>query len=420
MSSLTALRTRESEKQQLLLSLPPGTISFTMDTTMDQTDGPLGQNEPPKKSLLEQIRDKPLGMYRYHDDPFQGEPVESHTAKLVNPIGFERKQCIETVLEHRSEFPPKIQEALEWASSSSTTPNDEDAFFERFEEALAEYISGRDIHSSGLHRCTDSREHVELVIRFYPNVWQDHELLYHTYFLLQDDAAVSFIPVFVSLIKDVQKQMDRFVSLMNYLFVNGLEAHDGTPEKKPELAKKSIAVMKELKEMVTAWDVEVRGRDLMRQLCSKMTNTNISDFFEERLRLLIGWKPSLLKTSSLLSWGHFRVFEVVFELGLHHYPNELGFVFHTKNGCYGSDFSYVCQMFGTEKVAHVVYNGVMRHLGTFDTSSKLQAFVLKITSNSEMSHDGVYCLLRCADSLLIRSKSEAMQNNPQKRKTLSI
>ena len=169
--------------------------------------------------------------------------------------------------------------------------------------------------------------------------------------------------------------------------------------------------------MVAAWDVEVRGRELIRQLCSKMTNFIISEFFEERLQLLIGWSPCLLKTSGLLSWGHFRVFQVVFELGMHHYPDELGFVFHIKKGIYGSDFSYVCHMFGTEKVAQVVYEPIMRHLGTLDSSSKLQAFVLKISSNSEMSRDGVYCLLQCVDSMTIRSKPEASQTVLHKRKT---
>ena len=93
-----------------------------MDEIMNDTDE--GQ-----KTLLEQVRGKPLGMYRYHHDP--RKPDDYGMAKMLNPIGLHFNKSIEVIRNHKQEFPRKIKEAIEDDSfdENDSDQSPEDAFF---------------------------------------------------------------------------------------------------------------------------------------------------------------------------------------------------------------------------------------------------------------------------------------------------
>ncbi len=387
-----------------------------MDEIMNDTDE--GQ-----KTLLEQVRGKPLGMYRYHHDP--RKPDDYGMAKMLNPIGLHFNKSIEVIRNHKQEFPRKIQEAIEDDSfdENDSDESPEDSFFVNIKKAMTWYLLGENAGLTGLYNSKDSMDQVELVLRFYPMQLNFDELLYYTFYWIQDEAAIRFVPLFVRLaleVKEPDEPMDQLDFLMKDLFVNNGE---GIPN--PKLAKKSLSVMKQLKEMVS-WDVESHGKELVLRLYSTMNMKDDPDAFEERLRLLIGWSPSLLvpgavhpavverTSSTLLSDGGFREFRVLFELGMLHYPSELGFAFtnyprqleslFAKLGDPYNEFWVACQKFGPEKVSILVYETIMKYLGTIP-SSKLQAFVVVVAANDTISKDGLLCLIRCANNL-IRSESQ--------------
>ena len=393
-----------------------------MDEIMNDTDA--GQ-----KSLLEQVRGKPLGMYRYHHDP--AKPDDYGMAKVLNPIGLDLNKSIEVIRNHKKEFPPKIQEAIEDNSLSSIDDESpEDAFFINLKKAMTWYLLGENAGLAGLYNSKESMDQVELVLRFNPMHLNFDDLLHYTFYWIQDEATIRLVPLFVRLaleVKEPDKEMDQLDFLMKYLFVKNSE---GVPN--PILAKSSLSVMRQLKEMIS-WDVESHGKELVLRLYSAVNIQEDPDAFEERLRLLIGWNPSLLvpgavhpavverTSSTLLSDGGFREFRVLFELGMLHYPSKLGFAFtnyprqlesfFAKNANLGdpyNEFSVACHKFGPEKVSKVVYETIMKYLGTIP-SSKLQAFVVTVVANDTISKDGVLCLVRCTNSL-IRSESQVESN----------
>lgn len=146
-------------------------------------------------------------------------------------------------------------------------------------------------------------------------------------------------------------------------------------------------------------------------------------FIETRLRLLINWYPTILiefgPVGFLLStfFSNYkskkksldvRVFEVLFELGMYHYPIYLGFLFEDKN------FSRACESFGADKVAKIIANN----------NNTLVEALVSAANCDDVSLDSFYTLLRCnpinAGILYNNGKGSTTHTSPRhfkKRKT---
>jgi hypothetical protein len=129
-------------------------------------------------------------------------------------------------------------------------------------------------------------------------------------------------------------------------------------------------------------------------------------FVEARTRMLIDCNPIVLKKGGYLlnlfcvfpdvkKWNYvhtnksfdIKLFELIFERGMAHYPTDMGFLFHKNT------FQNACEMFGTKTVAKIVNDKILATRGK-NSISELQNWLSTSATNNDVSLDGVYTLLR--------------------------
>jgi len=292
----------------------------------------------------------------------------------------------------------------------------------------------------GLDSNIDTEEEAELAIRFFPNVLT--ERLAPTRFttfsvtpihmFFSKAKAISFVPLFVKLCVELGRceAMSCFF-FMKLLLVPGKETFSelfreeyaallllfGEEASAEESDEESLSALMRMKEMgfATKRDTEY----LLKWLLSKAKHRE-SSFTETRLRLLIDWNPSMLmefrKDTPLLCGflGYYtlsnnecsvlRMIEFIFELGMSHFPSELGFVFHLS--CHlqqhTSTFHNFSSKYGTKRVAKIIHEKIISTLGPNNT---MQSLIIAAATKDSICLDGLYTILRSDPSVLIPESS---------------
>ena len=109
-------------------------------------------------------------------------------------------------------------------------------------------------------------------------------------------------------------------------------------------------------------------------------------------------------------------FEIAFELGMAYHPLELGYIFYqTKDDSFPQRFWDACKAFGTKRVSEMVRNKIMKRLEP--NSNKLRETRLAAATNSDISLDGLYTLIRL-DPIALVSESITSQEKAKRQRTM--
>jgi len=307
----------------------------------------------------------------------------------------------------------------------------------------------------GLDSDVDTEEETELAIRVFPNILMEKQKqsplssmndCYPIYMLLVCSKSLPFIPLLAELgvelgrgrfVKDERGGLTCFMRnvIFNLIHNNVLrDDHDKDESSSEKVDELSAAVMSRLKEkgllevidiyeydlveMLLYWSDKKKKRYISRQ---RKTSKRRHEA-KQRFRVLIDLNPSILvecggRGKSLLR--HYlrdflsgtdgceskeRVslptFRMIFELGMSHFPKEIGFVFHDTN------FELSCEIFGIEMVARIVDNELSINLdrreNTKNDKNITQDLVVAAVSNCKISLDGVYTLFRRDPMMMLR------------------
>lgn len=317
------------------------------------------------------------------------------------------------IIEHKSEFPSTLRPVI---SNAALRFHSSIGFLSQLDIAVIVFFANECVLDGttsfewqGRDNEVDTDEEVELLIRLFPRVLTEKVIVADTnmkyvlvnYFpnpvasLLFQEKVASFFPLFAELGIEVDrfKEEDRFS--MNNLF-GFLQSN----------SKDFLSVMKKLKEKGLVEKNDTCA--LMLSLFSGRYDKFPHDFFETNLRFLIDWNPNILvkcgrPINLLHTYAYFqhcekdvRIFEVIIELGMSHYPWELGFVFHkitTMENSSHRTFFEIASIHGPEWIKDTVRDKILRTVGETNTT-KLQDLVISAATNDEISLDGLYTLIR--------------------------
>lgn len=284
----------------------------------------------------------------------------------------------------------------------------------------------------GLNSDVDTEEEAELAIRLFPNILMEKQKIsalssmndcYPIYILLVCSKSLPFIPLLAEL--GVELGSGRFVNnerggltcfmrnvifnlIHNNVLRDDLDKEASSPEKLDEL---SAVVMARLKEKGLMKVMDIYEFDLLEMLLYWSAKKRREA--KQRFRVLINCNPSILveceRGGNLLrNYLHdflsstdgceskervsLPTFRMIFQLGISHFPNELGFVFH------GTNFELSCKIFGTETVTRIVNdeltNNRREEKKKDNDENTMQDLLFAAADNDEISIDGVYTLLR--------------------------
>mmetsp|Transcript_11969 Transcript_11969/g.30350 ORF Transcript_11969/g.30350 Transcript_11969/m.30350 type:complete len:459 (+) Transcript_11969:41-1417(+) len=394
-------------------------------------------------SLLLQLRN---GHFRWQDDPEQG---------------------LLMLAEHQSEFPVRIREAIqdvttrlkgEEPTAQIQTIYTKVRFFllcksdnENAEEENA------DAKWYGPDIGVDTEKELEVVIRFFPCVLREtqpiDEIWEWDFFpIFWNTTCLKSLP-FVPLIAELGNEYELFEEKEQGGILNTYQIRKGSPllqiitnrfilKKEPKHTEEfyrrvedaSLSVLVRLKEKgfvrkKDAWD------------CIKNLLNEIPSLTDKRVRFFLEWDPSILQIkdnmnvdlflrrfgTSLLDEflkqcrehraSHIMLerFRTLFELGLKHYPKQLGFLFHREDmsidmqcKMWGKQnigevdvdsYRMACDLFGEEEVNEVVTETISEYArGRGDAIEKL---VYVAATNEKVIIDGLYTLARRDPNALI-------------------
>lgn len=417
-----------------------------MDDTQCQKMSNLSLQNQQEVSLLEKLRDMP----RIPECPKQSPSAKAKAAK----------QKMLLMINHRSEFPFHLQIFLVEAELRwSKCP---EIFVSEVYKCAKALFMGQSIFKQetdaeksdsmvaclnewhGLDSEIDTEDQVEVVLRLFPSLLEEPVLvemprddpsrsrtgnimnaLDPSHVFLLRAKTIFFVPLFLKM----RKEVDGNVNLGIYYFcklllVPGQKTfrdlfgkqyatlaffgqEEAASDDDEELNDQSLLALKRMKEMeLLQSDEDIDN--LIKWVLAKSKNRSI-DFAESRLRLLIEWKPSVLKEfrrefpDPLLHvfWGYcgnpiqkcssleMRLFEVIYELGMTHFPEELGFAF--PEGVYDE----FCKRYGAERITGILYNKLKpASKSSGQTKKTLPSLVISAATNEEICLDAVYTLLR--------------------------
>ncbi len=396
-----------------------------------------------KASLLEKLRDMP----HIPECPKRTPSAMAKAAKQKMPL----------MINHRSEFPFHLQIFLVEAELRwSKCP---ERFVSEFYKCARALFTGRSIAKPeidaqksdsvaeclkewhGLDSEIDTEDQVEVVLRLFPSLLEEPILvemprddafrlrigivnaLNPTHVLLTRAKTIFFVPLFLKMNKEVKtgigiycfcklllvpgQKSFREVFGKNYTRLAFAGQEEASSEDDEELNQQSLLALKRMKEMeLLQSDEDIDN--LIKWVLAKAKNRSI-DFAESRLRLLIEWKPSVLKEfrrkfpDPLLHvfWGYcgnpiekcssleMRLFEVISELGMKYFPEELGFAFPE---CVYDEF---CKRYGAKRITGILHNKLKAESrSSGQTKKELPSLVISAATNDEICLDAVYILLR--------------------------
>eukprot|EP00531_Pseudo-nitzschia_arenysensis_P007346 CAMPEP_0116137712 /NCGR_PEP_ID=MMETSP0329-20121206/12388_1 /TAXON_ID=697910 /ORGANISM="Pseudo-nitzschia arenysensis, Strain B593" /LENGTH=457 /DNA_ID=CAMNT_0003632633 /DNA_START=207 /DNA_END=1580 /DNA_ORIENTATION=+ len=304
----------------------------------------------------------------------------------------------------------------------------------------------------GLDHTMDTQDEAELAIRCFPQILTQTTHLKSTglqfcmpiHMLLVDAKTVQFIPLFAKLGMEFGKFPSwargglfcgpKNLSLVTQLLYNTMAATAensraqlrGVKPNTEAVDATSLQVLTRLRKMGLVHTDDIKSLPLIIDLFNVASYREMT-FVEQRLRFLIDCHPNLLQDcgngNNLLwascAWNNFfreerfcrkrvevRIFEIIFECGMTYYPLQIGHIFHD------TSFQVACERMGSPIVKEMVREKLSGTLGHTRLSNKnqnysieqtdgkekknitLQTLVIAAASNSKISLDGVYTLIR--------------------------
>jgi len=273
---------------------------------------------------------------------------------------------------------------------------------------------------------------------------------YPIYMLLMCSKALSFIPLFAELGIELgrfkEKERGGLICFMKnvffHLICNVIIRDDLGEESSGKLDEVSSSVLMRLREKGLMKKEDIYQHDLTNlMLYREIYNSKKALRIDKRFRFLINWDPTILvecgrKNNLLYHYVHrlcsgvddrgyrsasqmnssarsdelllsttlnnteqasqggdppscLQRFKVIFELGMNHFPAELGFIFHR------STFKKACEKFGKQTVTQIINDEIFSAINNKkDNNNSQQSLVFAAATNQEISLDGVYTLLR--------------------------
>ena len=408
--------------------------SETIDSvTMSSIDDPFlekgrksKRRKPGTSSLLEELR-----FAKYLSKPETNE---------------EYQERMDLVLGHSSHFPSKLRHAIDAARRASDgSKNPPRRFFNLVHQSVVSFCFGWPIPDEfgdgafdeehptawhGLDSNIDTEDEIELALRLFPKAFSIRKIFRSgrrtigrydpIRFLASSEKAVFFMPLMLDLATEFNElQGVNFVALFCTLLNNTLTIIRFKENPSKELDEISLAVLVRLKEKgyVTATD-QILNFVLTNFVAETIRSSRDIGFIERRIRLLIEWKPTLIKYGyySIYLVGVFgkfdpqrlrgskldvRFYEFALELATLHYPQELlGFGFHHLN------FESTCDTFGNKEVKRSMKNKIAGAIAQSDNNENnetLMEFILQAATDREISLDGVYTLVRFDPTVVMNS-----------------
>lgn len=299
---------------------------------------------------------------------------------VVHPLTEEEaNQKMKLVYKHQSEFPPKLRVTIDQAYRDAQDPPDAWSFLARVYEATKTFFLGRhpdaiannrnelqlDLSGEwlGLDSDVDTEDQAEIAIRFFPMILSEHLQLSYAFLgpiqlLLSREKAVSFVPLLAKLMTEAGEFLERQAiekiglrNIFELLLTNCFPQLVVGGDISKSFDDESLLALSRLREMGFVENAEI-GMLIMALLTHSIEDQRESEFVETRFRLLIGWDPSILvdggtSNRPLLHTIYsesmrpdvnaclfLRLFGVLSELGMTHYPENLGFIFHKWGGTY--------------------------------------------------------------------------------------
>jgi len=151
---------------------------------------------------------------------------------------------------------------------------------------------------------------------------------------------------------------------------------------------------------------------------------------EATFRLLVELHPQVLKQRPLFHTFllhcytrsehpdiYWRRFLTLLTLGLHHYPEDLGFLFHKDYKCSlsilpncSSPFEMSCVVFGRERVIKAVGNIITKRVQMVSDPDVVATWVIAATTKENITLEALYFLLRREPTSTLHSLQFALQN----------
>ena len=353
-----------------------------------------------------------------------------------------------TILEHKFGFPGRLQTAIDEAKEENLSPY---RFRLNIEKKLVDWLSenwwvDHIDESKGLNCDRDTKAEVELAIRFFPNALskqRNRRRCYPIYWQLGNRSgkcnlkAMPFIPLFAKL----GMELDKFTEEERGGLICGgcnvlvrlavCNSHlVGDDEEHQQLVEKiSLAAMKELVENDLFKIEHICEYNMIGELCVQYI------FSEQRFLYMANWDPDSLILPSergrlpiqLAAWhckgtGGFRK---VFELGMQHFPKEMGGLF--QRHCSYTAYQMACTRFGDEEVKKILNDGFRKNYNNNSTCSILNSLIYAATDEM-VDLDGVFEILQRVlqreTSVLLQVQAATSRNmksdeNSHKRKSRS-
>jgi len=373
---------------------------------------------------------------------------------VVNPTtDDEKRQMMNLIVEHRSEFPLKLREAIsEAVNETPTIEIQPDEFLSRLFGAVEAYFFGQrrdrdnddendgqgedepDSESSPLHwwhgpnSDIDTEEEVELAIRFFPQILtrklhtsplSSLNDCYPVYMLLMCSKALAFIPLLAELGRELGKfeEEERYglTCFMKNIIVHLVAQDISRDDPDQEHLDETIAsILTRLKEKRFIHSSDIYNHELVFMLLNRSRRYKKLRT-KRRLRFLINLDPSILEECGR-GFGLLRLhllmvrfprtlcdalqkYEMMIELGMAHYPKELGFLFHPLS------YRLACDIFGGETIAEIAETALAKYQSqnnnnssgsssSSETKHTLQTLLFAAATNDEISLEGLYTLVR--------------------------
>ena len=373
---------------------------------------------------------------------------------VVNPTtDDEKRQMMNLILEHRSEFPLNLREAIsEAVSETPTIEIQPDDFLSGLFGAVEAYFFGQrrdidddddeneeepDSESSPLHwwhgpnSDIDTDEEVELAIRFFPEILtrklhtsplSSLNDCYPIYMLLMCSKALCFIPLLAELGRELGKfeEEERYglTCFMKNIIVHLVAQDISRDDPDQEHLDETIAsILTRLKEKGFIHSSDIYNHELVFMLLNRSRRYKKLRT-KRRLRFLINLDPSILVECGR-GFGLLRLYlsmicyaaindartrcdalqkyEMMIELGMAHYPKELGFLFHQLS------YRLACDIFGGETIAEIAETALAKYQSqnnnnnsssSSETKHTLQNLLFAAATNDKISLEGLYTLVR--------------------------
>ncbi len=355
---------------------------------------------------------------------------------VVHPLTEdETNRKAQLIIEHRSAFPSKLCASIEEAMTNREDQHDEFSdssnFLDQVYEAVKVFFIGRnrDVITEhrprslpkewlGLDWNVDTEDEIETAIRFFPMVLTEYlhstlAVLSPIQLLLAQEQTVSFVPIFAKLLIEAGNFLERqFVvkyglrNILELLMTNGFPKIVFGCEVSESFDEESLSVLVRMREMglVDNEEVQILTTSLVSYALESHMLKRDDRFIEKRLRLLVGWNPSVLEQGRrpLLhtiygeSMSHnddksivFCMFETLTDLGMTHYPKELGFIFHRWGDL--SPLENFASSLGPERVTKIVNEKLSIKIGS--NPMALSSMIIEAAANDKIHLDAAYWLI---------------------------